>query len=89
MKKLLLTSTALAVFAAVGWAGAADLPVKAPPMAPIVAPVYNWTGFYVGAGVGFRESHTKATSTVFQFGTTVVNVPPLTPPAGLTPLHSG
>ena len=31
-------------------ASAADLPVKAPIMP--VAPVYNWTGFYVGADVG-------------------------------------
>ncbi|SRR5579871_3886885 len=29
---------------------AADLPVKAPPM---VAPVYNWTGFYIGANGGY------------------------------------
>jgi outer membrane immunogenic protein len=29
---------------------AADLPVKAPPM---VAPVWNWTGFYIGANGGY------------------------------------
>jgi outer membrane immunogenic protein len=29
---------------------AADLPVKAPPM---VAPVYNWTGFYIGVNGGY------------------------------------
>jgi outer membrane immunogenic protein len=34
----------------VGSAYAADMAVKAPPMAP--APVWNWTGFYVGANVG-------------------------------------
>ena len=28
---------------------AADLPIKAP---PVVAPAYNWTGFYVGANIG-------------------------------------
>ena len=28
---------------------AADLPIKAP---PVVAPAYNWTGFYVGGNVG-------------------------------------
>jgi outer membrane immunogenic protein len=33
-----------------GTALAADLPVKAPPLA--VGPVYNWTGFYVGLNAG-------------------------------------
>jgi outer membrane immunogenic protein len=40
-------------------ASAADLPVKAPP--PIVAPAYNWTGFYVGGNIGY--SWGKADST--------------------------
>ncbi len=33
-----------------GAASAADLPVKAPPMA--APPVWNWTGFYIGGNVG-------------------------------------
>jgi|HubBroStandDraft_6_1064221.scaffolds.fasta_scaffold474492_1 outer membrane immunogenic protein len=57
MKKLLLTTTALVTFAAVGAAGAADLPLKAPPMAPIVAPVFSWTGFYIGGQVGGAWGH--------------------------------
>jgi outer membrane immunogenic protein len=32
-------------------ASAADLPRKAPP-APLLPPVFNWTGFYVGANIG-------------------------------------
>jgi outer membrane immunogenic protein len=47
----LLTSVAL-----VGTASAADLPVKAP-RAPIVAPVYNWTGFYIGLNAGYSWGH--------------------------------
>lgn len=35
---------------ALQWAGAAELPVKAPPVAPVVVPF--WTGFYAGASVG-------------------------------------
>lgn len=44
---------AVAVFVAITFAqiaSAADLPVKAPVVA--AAPVYNWTGFYVGANIG-------------------------------------
>lgn len=49
MKKLLVTAALLAC--ATGVAGAADLPVKA---APAPAPeVYNWTGVYVGGGLGY------------------------------------
>jgi outer membrane immunogenic protein len=48
MKKL---ATAIAAIALIGTpAFAADIAVKAPPPAP--APVYNWTGFYVGGNIG-------------------------------------
>jgi outer membrane immunogenic protein len=50
MKKLLSATAALA-FVAVGTAGAADLPVKAPPPLPVVT--YTWTGCYIGAGGGY------------------------------------
>jgi outer membrane immunogenic protein len=40
-----------ALFAGVVTAGAADMAVKAP-TPPIPAPVFSWTGFYVGANVG-------------------------------------
>jgi outer membrane immunogenic protein len=51
VKKLLLATTALTpFFLAVGSAGAADLPVKAPAPAPVAAP--NWTGFYIGLNAG-------------------------------------
>lgn len=45
-----LSAAAVALLGAATVAQAADLPVKAPPMAP--APVYSWTGVYVGASVG-------------------------------------
>jgi outer membrane immunogenic protein len=51
MNKFMLGSTALIAFAAIGSAGAADLPVKAPPM--VAAPVFSWTGCYIGAHAGY------------------------------------
>ncbi len=40
-------------FAFVQFANAADLPVKAPPLAPPPPPQFSWTGFYVNGGVGY------------------------------------
>jgi outer membrane immunogenic protein len=57
MAKLLMTASAIAALATVSSALAADLPVKAPPM--IAAPVFNWTGCYIGAegGGNWGSSH--------------------------------
>src|SRR5262249_1630342 len=57
MKKLLLTTVIVAVLAT-GPSMAADLgaPVyRAPPVyvPPVVVPVFNWTGFYIGGNVGY------------------------------------
>jgi outer membrane immunogenic protein len=50
MKKLLLGAVALLTF--VGTAGAADLPLKAPPAPPpVVTP--SWYGFWIGAQAGY------------------------------------
>jgi outer membrane immunogenic protein len=35
---------------------AADMPVKAAPPPVYVAPIYNWTGFYIGANGGWGET---------------------------------
>ena len=52
MKKILLGTIGLVAMAAP--ALAADLPVKAPP--PYVPPMYNWSGFYIGANGGWGMS---------------------------------
>jgi outer membrane immunogenic protein len=49
MKKLMLGGVALITLGFVGAAGAADMPVKAPP-APVV--VNTWTGYYAGVDFG-------------------------------------
>src|SRR6201987_2780438 len=57
MKKLVLTAVGLVALGAAP-ALAADLPArtytKAPP--PVVAPIYNWGGFYIGADGGGGSS---------------------------------
>ena len=54
---------ALAVSAIVGsgTAEAADLPVRTYTKAPIVVdPLYNWTGFYIGANLGWSFGRSSA-----------------------------
>ncbi|SNT57469.1 outer membrane immunogenic protein [Tardiphaga sp. OK246] len=55
MKKLLLSTAALALVALAAPASAADLAArpytKAPAYAP-ATPIYNWTGFYIGGHIG-------------------------------------
>ncbi len=57
MKKLLFIAAAALALGASASAGAADLPrpyTKAP---PLIAPIYNWSGFYVGINGGGGSSH--------------------------------
>jgi outer membrane immunogenic protein len=65
MKKVLLALTALAAFT--GSASAADLGARPYTKAPVaVAPVYNWTGFYIfgGAGGGLWAADSNVQTTV-------------------------
>jgi outer membrane immunogenic protein len=55
MNRLFLASIAVAVSIATPTL-AADMPVKAPP--PVAATVFNWTGFYLGAHVGYGWGRT-------------------------------
>ena len=59
MRKFLLGSVAMLALAMATPASAADLAAKpytkAPP--PVVAPIYDWTGFYIGANGGWGSAH--------------------------------
>jgi outer membrane immunogenic protein len=63
MKKLVLALSAVAAFT--GSALAADLPARTYTKAPMMAQVYNWTGFYVfgGAGGGLWDADSNVRST--------------------------
>ena len=61
MKKILLAGIATLVL--VGAAAAADLPSKIPVKAPPPpAPVWNWTGFYIGGNYATSIAHSRANS---------------------------
>jgi outer membrane immunogenic protein len=61
MKKFVIAGAAIASMLATN-AFAADLPVKAP---PIVVPVWNWTGFYVGVNGGYSWGRSNTTTVPF------------------------
>src|SRR5258708_37609176 len=58
MRKFLLVTVGLIALGMAAPASAADLAprpyTKAPP--PIVAPIYDWTGFYIGGNGGWGQS---------------------------------
>ena len=52
MKKFLLGTVGLLALGMGAPASVADMAVKARPPAPVVAPIYDWTDFYIGANGG-------------------------------------
>jgi outer membrane immunogenic protein len=62
MRKFFLVSSAIAALMIAAPAGAADLRVKAQPMPP-PAPVFSWTGFYVGGHIGAGWARKEWTDT--------------------------
>lgn len=82
MKKILLAS--IAAIALTAPAAAADLPArayKAPP--PVVAPIYNWTGFYIGANAGYAWGNGDTSYDPLPNPVAFINLAPTT--VGLSP----
>jgi outer membrane immunogenic protein len=75
MKKLAIATATIALIGTPAFA--ADMAVKAPPPAP--APVYNWTGWYVGGNVGASFGRVKTDFNADPVTVTVTS-PPITIP---------
>ena len=72
MKRILIGAAAIGSLLTTS-AFAADLPVKTYTKAPVyVAPVYNWTGFYVGGNIGYSWGRSSDTSALTNPAGTVV-----------------
>src|ERR1700719_1689178 len=73
MKRILFTTVALGVLGLMLPALAADLPMKA---APVVTPMYDWSGFYVGVYGGGRFGNhniNNANGMAFPFANYTIN----------------
>ncbi len=65
-KRILLAAISHIALVAAGGADAADIQLKASPR--ISAPVYSWTGCFVGAHVGFGFGRHDVSASNFSFG---------------------
>jgi outer membrane immunogenic protein len=76
MKRISSTVILTALVVAAGSAHGADMLRPMPPAPPYIAPVYNWTGFYLGANLGGGWGHTTSIDsfTGIQIGNTAAGV---------------
>jgi len=71
MKRILFTTVSLGVLALMSPALGADLPMKA---GPVVTPLYDWSGFYVGVfGGGGMGNHNYGNGTPNGFANYLIN----------------
>jgi len=75
MKRTLLIAALFA--SATAPALAADLPRKAPPPAPVMIPVVNWTGFYIGINGGYSWGKAGRELSFFNPLTGIQIIPPV------------
>jgi outer membrane immunogenic protein len=67
MRKLVFAGVTLAALGAVQPAMSADLPAEPYKAAPLIVPVYDWTGFYVGLNGGYSWGNSANTYTITGF----------------------
>jgi outer membrane immunogenic protein len=79
MKKTLIGTVALSAFGLANVASAADMPLKAPPIIPVV---YNWTGCYVGGNAGWKWGRFTDSADTAAAVVAIPGIPPTTVPAG-------
>lgn len=72
MKKISIVM-AFVAFSAMS-AFAADIPVRPYAKSPIAAPVYGWSGFYIGGNVGGVSQDASGSSNFFQQGANANNI---------------
>ncbi len=77
MKRIVIGLAAAMSLFATG-ALAADLAARPYVKAPIVDPVWSWTGWYVGANAGYSWGRSRSNASFFDSGTGA----PIAPPAG-------
>ena len=87
MKNLFFASAALVAFTAAGQAADLGVP-RAPVAAAVVAPVFNWTGFYLGAHVGYGWGRTGG-QFFFNAGPTFASNEPSSPSGAFGGLQLG
>jgi outer membrane immunogenic protein len=64
-RRMLLVVTAIASAGIAGSVSAADLPARVYTKAPVIVdPGYNWTGFYIGANVGYSWGRSRDDSSL-------------------------
>ena len=69
-------TAALAVLTGISSASAADLAPRYTKAPPIVTPVYNWTGFYIGGNAGYSWGRSRSDVSYFNTVTGAAIVPP-------------
>jgi outer membrane immunogenic protein len=79
MKKSLIGTVALSAIGLANIASAADMPLKAPPIIPVV---YNWTGCYIGANAGWKWGRFNESVDTTAGTAVIIGVPPTAFPDG-------
>jgi outer membrane immunogenic protein len=67
MRKLVFAGVTLAALGVVQPALSADLPIEPYKASPLIVPVYDWTGFYVGLNGGYSWGNSSNTYTITGF----------------------